>query len=167
VENIHVEEASIPEISMEKIPVVNGNSNQGIQGEELKVDIVDVPENDDTAPAPEKKPRRKRGQRGGKNNKKKVGFVEATTDVDDEEQGEGGDGNGYIHVSLPKEVPKDIPVNDQGNHAIDGLVVTDKLLGISLLNVLTNRQRKSGHICLRRDLGRHQSRRQTHANRKL
>jgi hypothetical protein len=97
--------------------------------EENKVDIVEVQEIDEAAATVEKKPRRKRGQRGGKNNKKKVGFVEPTTDVDEEDHGET-DGTGFVKIASSKEIPKDIPVNDQGNHAIDGLVVTEKLLGI-------------------------------------
>jgi hypothetical protein len=97
--------------------------------EETKVDIIEVQENDEAAATVDKKPRRKRGQRGGKNNKKKVGFVEPTTDVDEEDHGEL-DGSGFVKIASSKEIPKDIPVNDQGNHAIDGLIVTDKLLGI-------------------------------------
>jgi hypothetical protein len=125
VENIDTEQL---EITAEKNPVPNGKIHEV---EEVKSNVVEVQENDEASPAQDKKPRRKRGQRGGKNIKKRVGFVEPTTDVDDEEPGDPGNGNGYVHVSLPKEAPKDIPVNDQGNRAIDGLVVTEKLLGIA------------------------------------
>ena len=84
---------------------------------------------DDAAALPEKK-RRKRGQRGGKNNKKKVGFVDATTDVNDDDQGELAEPNGTVQVFNSSTAgPKDIITNDQGNHNIDGLTVTDKLLG--------------------------------------
>ena len=118
-----IEERS-QEIITEKQPVENGD----VDDPEAKVETTE-PGADENAPAQERKPRRKRGQRGGKNNKKKVGFVEPTTDVDDEEQGENGGTNGFVHVQPPKEIPKDIPLNDQGNHSIDGLIVTDKLLG--------------------------------------
>ena len=38
--------------------------------------------------------------------------------------------NGYVHVPSPNMVPKDTHANDQGDYYIDGLIVTDKLLGI-------------------------------------
>jgi hypothetical protein len=128
VENVDSE--PVREILIEK---VTGLSNEIHKVDEHKAD-VEIQQNDDSIPAPEQKTRRKRGQRGrgGKNNKKKVGFVEATTDVDDEDQGDPDDGNGYVHVSRPKEIPKDIPVNDQGNHGIDGLTVTENILGNSI-----------------------------------
>ena len=66
----------------------------------------------------EKKPRRKRGQRGGKNNKKKVGF-EPAAEVEDDQKDD--------HETEP--APKDLVVGSQGNHTVDGLTVTDKLLG--------------------------------------
>lgn len=80
---------------------------------------------DDEVPAQPEKKRRKRGQRGGKNNKKKVGF--ADPDGDDDDQGENGEPNGTVQAVA---IPKDIPLNDQGNHNIDGLTVTDNLLGL-------------------------------------
>ena len=145
------------------------------------------------APALPEKKRRKRGQRGGKNNKKKVGFVDAATDVDDDDQGEIGEPSGAVQVSnSPTAGPKDSLTNDQGNHNIDGLTVTDKLLGspshplpalerffIFLgfefitsrygFTSVTNfcRQWKSRNVCVRRNLGGYPRRRQTHANRKL
>jgi hypothetical protein len=127
VENINIEPL---EITTDKNPLPNGKIHEVEKVKsDVKSDVVEVQENDEISPAQEKKPRRKRGQRGGKNIKKRVGFVEPTTDVDEEEPGDPGDRNGYVHVALPKEISKDIPVNDQGNHAIDGLVVTDRLLG--------------------------------------
>jgi hypothetical protein len=162
VENINIEPL---EITTDKNPLPNGKIHEVEKVKsDVKSDVVEVQENDEISPAQEKKPRRKRGQRGGKNIKKRVGFVEPTTDVDEEEPGDPGDRNGYVHVALPKEISKDIPVNDQGNHAIDGLVVTDRLLGTTLHSSLTYRKRQSRHFCLRRNLGRNQSCRQTHAN---
>ena len=120
-------EAPEEEILLEKQPIPNGEVQDEV-GDETTADVVDVQGSDETAPAPERKPRRKRGQRGGKNNKKKVGFIEPTTDVDEEDQ---GDENGHIQASSSNAIPKDIPLNDQGNHTIDGLTVTEKLLGIS------------------------------------
>jgi serine/threonine-protein kinase/endoribonuclease IRE1 len=120
------------EITMEKEPMLHGSQDE-IPSEETSVDVVDMQQNHELepgpepAPAPEKKPRRRRGQRGGKNNKRKVGFIEPTTDVDEEDP---VDENGYVQVASSSASPKDIHLNDQGNHTIDGLTVTDKLLGI-------------------------------------
>ena len=104
----------------------------GVVPNETTMDIVDVQGSDETAPAPEKKPRRKRGQRGGKNNKKKVGFIEPTTDVDDDDQ---GDENGDIGRSS-NVIPKDVSPLDQGFHQIEDLTITDKLLGNILLRLV-------------------------------
>jgi len=92
------------------------------------IEVIDNLDNDDSPVSAEKKPRRKRGQRGGKNNKKKVGFVEPTTDLD--EENDAIDVNGFVHVIPPKEPLRDDQVNDQGIQIIDGLTVTDKLLGV-------------------------------------
>ena len=76
VENI---EETPREVIIEKPPVSNNEVSNEIQ-ETTRTDVVvEVQENDEAAPAPEKKPRRKRGQRGGKNNKKKAGFTEDGT----------------------------------------------------------------------------------------
>lgn len=115
------------EKALPPVPVANGDVHT--KPEEAVVEPIDNHDNDEAAVAAEKKPRRKRGQRGGKNNKKKVGFVEPTTDVDDEN--DAADGNGFVHVTIPKEPLRDglVNINDQGNQVIDGLTVTDKLLG--------------------------------------
>jgi len=123
VENI---EENPQEIVIEKPPVPIEQVPKEIQAT-TRTDVVEVQEIDEAAPAPEKKPRRKRGQRGGKNNKKKVGFTE---DVDEEDQEE--EVNGFVQVPTSNAIPKDIPLNDQGNYTLDGLTVTDKLLGIYL-----------------------------------
>jgi len=86
---------------------------------------AEAAEEGENGPPAEKKPRRKRGQRGGKNNKKKVGFAGTTTEGDDDEHDE----NNEITSPLPKDPAQDMPLNDQGNYTIDGLTVTDKLLG--------------------------------------
>lgn len=114
------------EITIEKQPLLNRDVQDHVVPQETTMDVVDAQESNEVPPAPEKKPRRKRGQRGGKNNKKKVGFLEPTTDVDEEDQGD----EGFVQVASSSAIPKDIPLNDQGNHTIDGLTVTDKLLGI-------------------------------------
>jgi serine/threonine-protein kinase/endoribonuclease IRE1 len=112
------------------ISIPNGNAIE-ITPEDKKTDgnktedPRETQESEEANPSIEKKPRRKRGQRGGKNNRKKVGFVEPVTDVDDDAaEGE----NGFVHVSHPKPSPE-LSVNDQGHRVIDGLIVTDKLLG--------------------------------------
>ena len=110
--------------SLPPLPVSKGEFHTESEG---IVEAVDTLDNDEGALAVEKKPRRKRGQRGGKNNKKKVGFVEPTTDLD--EENEATDVNGFVHVTSPKEPLRDDQVNDQGIQIIDGLTVTDKLLG--------------------------------------
>jgi hypothetical protein len=124
VENI---EETPQEIVIEKPPVPVEQLSNEIQEATRPDVIVEAQENDEPAPAPEKKPRRKRGQRGGKNNKKKVGFTE---DVDDDDQGE--EANGFVQVPMPNAIPKDMPLNDQGDYTLDGLTVTDKLLGTYL-----------------------------------
>ena len=148
VENI---EETPPEIIVEKSPIVVEEVTNAVPKATRSDAVVEAHENDEAAPAPEKKPRRKRGQRGGKNNKKKVGFTE---DVDEEDQGD--EPNGFVQVPLPNGIPRDIPLNDQGNHTIDGLTVTEKLLGIYAcicLRINQCRQRQSRDVCLRRNLG--------------
>jgi hypothetical protein len=113
------------EITIEKQPLLNRDVQDDVVLQEATMDVIDAQGRNDVPPAPDKKPRRKRGQRGGKNNKKKVGFIEPTTDVDEEDQGD----EGFAQVASSSAIPKDIPLNDQGNHTIDGLTVTDKLLG--------------------------------------
>lgn len=113
---------------VEKQPLIDENVLGGA-AEERRTEVVEVQENDETAPPPERKQRRKRGTRGGKNNKKKVGFVEPTTDVDEEDHVES-EGNGDVHNPPNNITSKDIPVSDQGNYTIEGLTITDKLLGI-------------------------------------
>jgi hypothetical protein len=122
VENI---EETPQEVVIEKPLVSNNEVANEIQGTTRTDVVVEVRENDEAAPALEKKPRRKRGQRGGKNNKKKAGFTE---DGDEEDQGE--ETNALLHEPISNATPKDIALNDQGNHTLDGLIVTDKLLGI-------------------------------------
>lgn len=134
VENI---EETAQEVVVEKLPVpIEQVSNEVPEATRTDV-VVEIRENDEAAPALEKKPRRKRGQRGGKNNKKKAGFTE---DGDEEDQGE--EVHGFVQVPLPNAIPKDIPLNDQGNHTLDGLTVTGKLLGMYLcLRINTCRDR--------------------------
>jgi len=119
------EEAAAETRNEETVPLTEKPSLD----DESPVGGPSTPSPEDAPALPEKK-RRKRGQRGGRNNKKKVGFVDATTDVDDDDQGEVGEPNGTVQVANSSTAgPKDVPVTDQGNHTIDGLTVTDKLLG--------------------------------------
>ena len=109
----------------EKMPLVS--SGEGPEAVvEPKTGNIENQQGGETS-APERKARRKRGQRGGKNNKKKVGFVEATTDVDEEDSADIA--NGYVQIQHPTLVLKELPMNDQGNYTIEGLTITDKLLG--------------------------------------
>jgi serine/threonine-protein kinase/endoribonuclease IRE1 len=105
-------------ISDDKLPVSNEHADD--RGSSQITADAQVQEINDNNPALEKKPRRKRGQRGGKNNKRRVEFVEPTTDGDEEKRDD----------NEADPLPRDLPLNDQGNHTIDGLTVTDKLLGI-------------------------------------
>jgi hypothetical protein len=110
----------------EKMPLVSSGEGSEIV-DEPKTESVENQQNGE-ASAPERKVRRKRGQRGGKNNKKKVGFVEATTDVDEEDLADVA--SSYVRVQSPTPVPRELPMNDQGNYTIEGLTITDKLLGM-------------------------------------
>jgi hypothetical protein len=116
----------------EKMPLVSSGEGSEIV-DEPKTESSQNQQNEE-ASAPERKVRRKRGQRGGKNNKKKVGFVEPTTDVDEEDLADVS--SSYVQVRSPTPVPKELPMNDQGNYTIEGLTITDKLLGMSLVTFI-------------------------------
>ena len=135
----------------EKMPLVSSGEGSEII-DEPKTESIENPHNGESS-APEKKARRKRGQRGGKNNKKKVGFVEPTTDVDEEDITDLA--TNYVQVQVPTPAPRELPMNDQGNYTIEGLTITDKLLGMNTLvtTVNFNRQWKSGDFCIRRNVG--------------
>lgn len=112
-------------VVLEKAPEEVGEAQETVAIE--AAGDVDSQEIDEAVPVLEKK-RRKRGQRGGRNNKRKVGFAEPTTDIDEDELGQNK--NEPNHGMLAKGIPKESPVNDQGDLPIDGLVITDRLLGI-------------------------------------
>jgi hypothetical protein len=63
-----------------------------------------------------------------------VGFVEGTTDVDEEDLGDIA--SSYVQLQSPTPVPRELPMNDQGNYTIEGLTITDKLLGTSLFALI-------------------------------
>ena len=113
----------------EKIPLVSSGEGSEVV-DEPKTESIEHQQNGESS-APERKVRRKRGQRGGKNNKKKVGFVEPTTDIDEEDLADLA--GGYVQVQSPPPAPRELPMNDQGNYTIEGLTITDKLLGMSTL----------------------------------
>ena len=116
----------------EKMPLVSSGEGSEVV-DEPKTESIENQQNGE-ASAPERKVRRKRGQRGGKNNKKKVGFVEGTTDVDEEDMADIT--SSYVQVQSPTPVPRELPMNDQGNYTIEGLTITDKLLGMSLFALI-------------------------------
>ena len=109
---------------------------------------TEVAEGGENGPPAEKKPRRKRGQRGGKNNKRKVGFAEPTTEGEDDDHGENNED--IAPPPLLKDPPRELPQNDQGNYTIDGLTVTDKLLGTTFFLELFLHVRfwKPRNICI-------------------
>ena len=116
----------------EKMPLVSSGEGSEVV-DEPKTESIENQQNGEGS-APERKVRRKRGQRGGKNNKKKVGFVEGTTDVDEEDLADVA--SSYVQVQSPTPVPRELPMNDQGNYTIEGLTITDRLLGMSLFGLI-------------------------------
>jgi hypothetical protein len=97
----------------DEVPVAGPSRGEGMSAS---------PVNDPAALNPEKK-RRKRGQRGGKNGRKKVN--EPMTEIDVGEYNDKQQFNASTGAAT-----KELCSYDHGTHTIDGLTITDNLLGI-------------------------------------
>ena len=162
-----VDGQEILEESIESIPLTEKLPEDEIPvaGPSTTEDMSASPVNDPNPSNPEKK-RRKRGQRGGKNGKKKILEPMAEVDV-----GEYSDKHRL--VASTSADAKELSTYDHGTHTIDGLTITDNLLGAThspnplAKTNMCYRQRKPRNFRLRRDLGRNSCRRKANATRKL
>jgi len=162
-----VDGEEILEESIESIPLTEKlpEDEMPLAGPSTREDMSASPANDPNPSNPEKK-RRKRGQRGGRNGKKKVPEPMAEVDV-----GEYSDKHPLIGSTSADA--KELSAYDHATHTIDGLTITDNLLGaahspnpLAKTNMCC-RQRKPRNFRLRRNLGGNPCRRKTNATRKL